>query len=543
MRKDVGSDATEAIYFAGRLLAERKLNGDWIDSVYANGARVVRALNYENQLHIYGTNTTTSVWSIFPFSHQPTNSDGSPYTVRSHDRIYFKQFQSSSARGGIGIWFTDWTYLQWQVTDQNGNMINDDPVNGRWDYRYCDLSAFAGKSIMTVALVADTNTPVGSWDIYFKDVALISTDGTLFAFFSNESTAAMGAPYGSSGVTGRGYEVLHWPSMWAEGGTYFVHGDHLGSTVMLTNISVWPVWRSTYLPHGYEWNAQATGENLKYTGQERDSESNLDHFWFRQYSSTQGRWMSPDPAGLGAVDLSNPQSLNRYAYVMNNPVNATDPFGLWCDMSNSACTIARYQSTDTLSRGGGGGDYSCSVDGYAADCGMVQSLVSAGLAYPRGCSQDEGGTVWCPGAGGTRPDPKDGPNKLWLWDPTRIAVQSGDQAVFNQGALEKSFRVPNNHKQNNQAPNRTQSVGGLVRLINNPITHLLEDGMLIVGGTALTVGPWVGTAFLCMEVGPACVPLATMALPSLTTGGAAMTYVGFTNAANDIDEIWHMVRH
>ena len=42
-----------------------------------------------------------------------------------------------------------------------------------------------------------------------------------------------------------------------------------------------------------------------------------------------GRWISPDSAGLGAVDLTNPQSLNRYAYVLNNPTTLTHPSGLF----------------------------------------------------------------------------------------------------------------------------------------------------------------------------------------------------------------------
>ncbi len=55
-------------------------------------------------------------------------------------------------------------------------------------------------------------------------------------------------------------------------------------------------------------------------------------YWFpeRQYSSGQGRWLSPDPAGLNAVDFSNPQTWNRYAYVMNNPLSNIDPGGLDC---------------------------------------------------------------------------------------------------------------------------------------------------------------------------------------------------------------------
>ena len=41
-----------------------------------------------------------------------------------------------------------------------------------------------------------------------------------------------------------------------------------------------------------------------------------EHAQFRQYSFLQGRWLAPDPS-MGSYDLSNPQSLNRYAYVLN----------------------------------------------------------------------------------------------------------------------------------------------------------------------------------------------------------------------------------
>ncbi len=46
---------------------------------------------------------------------------------------------------------------------------------------------------------------------------------------------------------------------------------------------------------------------------------------FRYYVSNQGRWLTPDPL---AGDITNPQSLNRYAYVLNNPTTLIDPLGL-----------------------------------------------------------------------------------------------------------------------------------------------------------------------------------------------------------------------
>ena len=63
-------------------------------------------------------------------------------------------------------------------------------------------------------------------------------------------------------------------------------------------------------------SGDATGpaqDNDQFAGLEHDQESFTEHATFRQYSSAQGRWMSPDPYD-GSYDLTNPQSLNRYSY-------------------------------------------------------------------------------------------------------------------------------------------------------------------------------------------------------------------------------------
>ena len=48
----------------------------------------------------------------------------------------------------------------------------------------------------------------------------------------------------------------------------------------------------------------------------------------RKFATAQGRWLSPDPAGLAAANPANPQSWNRYAYVLNSPMGLVDPSGL-----------------------------------------------------------------------------------------------------------------------------------------------------------------------------------------------------------------------
>jgi RHS repeat-associated protein len=65
--------------------------------------------------------------------------------------------------------------------------------------------------------------------------------------------------------------------------------------------------------------------NYKFTGKERDAESGLDMFGARYYASTMGRFMIPDwsskPAAVPFADPANPQSLNLYSYVTNNPLS------------------------------------------------------------------------------------------------------------------------------------------------------------------------------------------------------------------------------
>ena len=74
------------------------------------------------------------------------------------------------------------------------------------------------------------------------------------------------------------------------------------------------------------------------TGKERDTESGNDYFGARYYSSAMGRFMSPDPAGPWAADVSDPQSWNFYAYARNNPLINIDPDGYDCVYLNNSGT-------------------------------------------------------------------------------------------------------------------------------------------------------------------------------------------------------------
>jgi RHS repeat-associated protein len=134
---------------------------------------------------------------------------------------------------------------------------------------------------------------------------------------------------GSLGRDGSGNTGLWW----------LVH-DQLGTPRMIFDQSgrLANMRRHDYLPFGEELGAGvgsrdtgqgylADGIRQKFTQKERDSESNLDYFMARHYQSAQGRFISPDPL-LASGRPANPQTWNRYAYVLNNPLRFIDPNGL-----------------------------------------------------------------------------------------------------------------------------------------------------------------------------------------------------------------------
>ncbi len=117
------------------------------------------------------------------------------------------------------------------------------------------------------------------------------------------------------------------------GQTYFSHADWLGTERTRTGMTgTTPVETCTSLPFGDGQTCTGTNVSpLHFTGKERDSESDSDYFGARYYISRHGRWLTPDwsarQEAVPYADLANPQTLNLYAYVGNNPVSRADEDG------------------------------------------------------------------------------------------------------------------------------------------------------------------------------------------------------------------------
>ena len=296
---------------------------------------LARADNYDARIHLSGTNCVQATCGNRSSGAYLPNVNG--IVVRGGDSIWFRQYQTT-AQGGMMIGYSDGTVTNWVLNDSDGQQLNNDTINNSWHLRHASLSSYAGKAISYIILLNEIGGADGQWDMWFSDISIINTDGQVTALYARQEQLALTPViiFDQNSVTGLTTQVefsdTPGDAVQPAYTTTYYYGDHLGSSRLTTNGTngtAWPIWSTTYLPFGQEWSQQNGANHYKFTGDERDSETGLDHTTFRQYSSSLGRWTTPDPAGLAVIDTTNPQTWNRYAYVGNNPLVFTDPLGLY----------------------------------------------------------------------------------------------------------------------------------------------------------------------------------------------------------------------
>jgi RHS repeat-associated protein len=144
--------------------------------------------------------------------------------------------------------------------------------------------------------------------------------------------------------------------------------------------------------HAYSWDADGNSATV-------DSMVSIP---FRKYNPYQGRWISPDPGGLSVVDPSNPQSWNRYAYVLNNPLAFKDPLGLYCVYLNDKGDAVEEIDDDGDKSGcdGSGGYW---IEGSYGGGSWVIIDVNSGLVAGLGYNAEGYPEVSLSGAFGSNP--------------------------------------------------------------------------------------------------------------------------------------------
>jgi RHS repeat-associated protein len=202
--------------------------------------------------------------------------------------------------------------------DADGNLLTDNLNTYTWDPNWGTMLTVTPYGGATVTATYDAlgrmveNNAGGAYSEFVygpTGVKLAKVNGTTLikAFVALPGGAK--AIYNSTGLA------------------YYRHSDWLNSSRLTSTQARGLYSSSAYAPFGEQYATAGTAD-ASFTGQDQDTVSTLYDFPARRQSPSQGRWVSPDPAGRGAVNLANPQSWNRYAYVLNNPLALTDPAGL-----------------------------------------------------------------------------------------------------------------------------------------------------------------------------------------------------------------------
>jgi RHS repeat-associated protein len=217
--------------------------------------------------------------------------------------------------------------------DAAGNMTFD-PVTGN-SYAFDPENRITGAGGYTYTYDADGNRVEKSngttgtiyWYTILGIVAESDLNGNLtseYAFFNGDRVARKDFP---------GNNVSY----------YF--SDHLKTASVISDAAGNITEDEDFYPWGGEVQFVNNDPNhYKFSGKERDAETQLDYFGARYYGNWTGRFLTPDPL-MASAGVSDPQTWNRYTYARNNPLKFIDPTGLkeltaaGCSQDNSCVTV------------------------------------------------------------------------------------------------------------------------------------------------------------------------------------------------------------
>jgi RHS repeat-associated protein len=208
--------------------------------------------------------------------------------------------------------------------DLGGNMTNDGANTMVYDAESRATSAVNGSN-------SGTYTYDGN-NLRVKKVSVISgTTTTIVYVFSGSQVSAeyVNGALPASPTTEYIYAGAALLAKIDSSGTKYYHRDHL-SNRLVTDSSGNTSAQLGHFPYGESWY-NASNDKQIFTTYERDSESGNDYAMARTYVSRLARFSSPDPV---AGSASNPQSLNRYSYVRNNPSSLPIPLA-WTPATGS----------------------------------------------------------------------------------------------------------------------------------------------------------------------------------------------------------------
>jgi RHS repeat-associated protein len=277
------------------------------------------------------------------------NLDSTRSTAFQYDPLNRIQQANTITTTGANCWGEVYTIDNW------GNLTNRAGVSGMTGCSTEGLSLAASVKNQLSGLTYDlagnvTNDGNGNMPVYDSENRMVSDAGVTSSYDADgrrmEKSSGTLYWYGSSGevlaesnlsgtineeyifFSGERIARVDRPS----GTVHYYFSDNLGSSSVITDAVGTVQEQYFYYPYGGMVAQIGSDSNhYKFTAKERDSESGLDNFGARYYGSTVGRFMVPDwadkPTDVPYANFGNPQSLNLYSYVNNNPTTTRDPDG------------------------------------------------------------------------------------------------------------------------------------------------------------------------------------------------------------------------
>jgi RHS repeat-associated protein len=305
----------------------------------------------------------------------------------SADVVWVDDSLPAGAQTSAGGFNEAWSWVSVNPGPSSGAVADQSQVGGGLHQQYFEgatqaMTVAAGDNLVAYVYLDPANPPAeimlqwhapsGGWEhraYWGANHINWGTDGTnsrrdmgprppLGQWTRLEVPAAAVGLAGQS-VHGLAFTLYGGRATWDRAGKTSVPGprwivtDHLGSPRMTADKtgSLAGIRRRDYLPFGEELSAGTAGRTAAqgystdglrqgFTGYERDAETGLDFAEARYYSTRQGRFTAVDPLHASAK-LTDPQTLNRYAYVGNNPLIYTDPSGMSASPAGGR-SIANY---------------------------------------------------------------------------------------------------------------------------------------------------------------------------------------------------------
>jgi len=224
-------------------------------------------------------NTATDIYIYAPGSHRLTAVTGANPSISTHDAA-----GNTLTKGDLIF-----TY------NQQGRLITASKTGMIANYRYNFKGKRSSKSVNGV-------TTHFIYDMQGQLIAEADNNGTIqkeYIYVNGQLVASVDA-----------------------GTLYYVHTDHLGTPIAMTDEAGMVQWKAHYAPFGKAVIVIGNiVQNIRLPGQYYDEETGLHYNYFRYYDPETGRYITSDPIGLQG-------GLNTYSYVGGNPLMFIDPFGL-----------------------------------------------------------------------------------------------------------------------------------------------------------------------------------------------------------------------